>query len=104
MDRDQASQALHHFADHPLTRVLLWFTTGACGLLITVSTAFAAYYAGDMRDSIDELKTTVKDVIDRVDKLERAEEIRRAQWDAYREVYVQDVKNYRERQSADAQP
>lgn len=101
MDRDQASEALHRYADHPLTRVLLWLVTGACGLVVTVSTAFAAYYAGDMRDSIDELKGTVKAVVERVDKLEREAEVRRAQWEAYKEVYVQDVQRFRDRQSAD---
>jgi outer membrane murein-binding lipoprotein Lpp len=100
MDRDQASQALQHFAEHPLVRVAIWAISGLCGLLVTVCVAFLAYYASDMRDSIDEIKSTVTQVVARVDKLERAEEVRRAQWEAYREVYVQDVKNYRERQPA----
>jgi hypothetical protein len=100
MDRQHADQALRHFSEHPVTRLVLWTITGLCGLLITVSTAFAAYYAGDVRDSIDELKGTVQAVVERVDRLERESEIRQAQWDAYREVYVKDVQRHRERQTA----
>lgn len=102
MDRDIANQVLRHFADHPLVRIAVWLVTGLCGLLVTISTAFAAYYAGDMRDSIDELKGTVQAVVERVDKLERENEVRRAQWEAYREVYVDDVRRYRERQDLKA--
>lgn len=87
MDRDHATEALRHFSEHPLTRIGVWLVCGLCGLLITVSTAFAAYYAGDMRDSIDELKGTVRAVVERVDKLEQADAVRRAQWDAYRDAY-----------------
>jgi hypothetical protein len=94
----QVGQALVRFAEHPIARVSSWVIKGLFGALVTVSTGFVAYYAGDMRDSIDELKTTVKTVIERVDKLEREADVRRAQWEAYREVYVDDVRRYRERQ------
>lgn len=100
MDREQADQALRHFSEHPLTRMAVWLLGGLCTLLVTVSTAFAAYYAGDMRDSIDELKGTVQAVVERVDKLERENAIRQAQWEAYREVYVQDVQRHRARTTA----
>lgn len=100
MDREQANQVLRHFAEHPLTRVAIWAISGLCGLLVTVCVAFLAYYAGDMRDSIEEIKSTVTEVVARVDKLERAEEIRRAQWEAYRDVYVKDVQRYRDRAQA----
>jgi hypothetical protein len=95
MDRVTADLALRHFSEHPMTRIVVWVIGLLCSLLITVSTTFAAYYAGDMRDSIDELKGTVQAVVERVDRLERENEVRRAQWEAYREVYVEDVKAYR---------
>lgn len=93
MDREQATQALNHMAEHPVTRVAAWVIRSLFGALVAVSTAFVAYYANDMRD-------TLKAVVERVDKLERDNAIRQAQWDAYREVYVQDVQRHRERQTA----
>lgn len=93
MDREQATQALNHMAEHPITRIAAWVIRGLFGALVAVSTAFVAYYANDMRD-------TLKAVVERVDKLEHDNQIRQAQWDAYREVYVQDVKRNRERETA----
>lgn len=95
MTREHAAEVLKHFADNPITRLAWWLVTGLCGLLGTVFVAFVAYYAGDMRDSIDELKGSVQSVVARVDKLERENEIRRAQWEAYRDVYIDDVKRWR---------
>lgn len=91
-------EAIRHISENQIVRLAVWVITGLCGALVTVSVSLVAYYAGDMRDSIDELKTTVRTVVERVDKLEREAEVRRAQWDAYREVYVDDVRRYRERQ------
>jgi hypothetical protein len=101
MDREHVNQAVQHFIEQPLVRLAVWLVSGLFGALITVSVALVAYYAGDMRDSIDELKMTVKEVIGRVEKLERSEEIRQAQWDAYREVYVKDVQRYGREHTAD---